>query len=104
MITAAAAVSTPLDLMAAGIAIGQGFNMIYTRNFLGTLKPKSFAMARRFSGLIDVAKVRRARTMYAFDEAVTAVLHDFAGAEDYWRRANRVGRALGRGFGLRLLG
>jgi hypothetical protein len=27
------------------------------------------------------------------------------GAEDeYWRRANRVGRALGRGFGRRLLG
>lgn len=24
--------------------------------------------------------------------------------EDYWRRANRVGRALGRGFGRRLLG
>jgi len=23
--------------------------------------------------------------------------------EEYWRRANRVGRALGRGFGRRLL-
>jgi predicted alpha/beta-fold hydrolase len=57
-------------------------------NFLGTLKPKSFAMARRFEGLLDVARVRRARTMYDFDDAVTAVLHDFAGAEDYWRRAS----------------
>ena len=88
VITAAAAVSTPLDLTAAGIAIGQGFNRIYTQNFLGTLKPKSFAMASRFSGLLDVSKVRRARTMYDFDDAVTAVLHDFAGAEDYWRRAS----------------
>ena len=26
--------------------------------------------------------------MYDFDDAVTAVLHDFAGAEDYWRRAS----------------
>jgi len=88
VISAAAAVSTPLDLTAAGIAIGQGFNRIYTRNFLGTLKPKSFAMARRFEGLLDVARVRRARTLYDFDDAVTAVLHDFAGAEDYWRRAS----------------
>ena len=33
VIAAAAAVSTPLDLMAAGIAIGQGLNRIYTQQF-----------------------------------------------------------------------
>ena len=27
-----------------------------------------------------------------------------AAEDDYWRRANRVGRAMGRGFGRRLLG
>ena len=58
------------------------------RTSSSTLKPKSLAMARRFPGLLDVAKVQRARTMYDFDDAVTAVLHGFAGAEDYWRRAS----------------
>jgi hypothetical protein len=87
-IAAAAAVSTPLDLTAAGIAIGQGLNRIYTRNFLSTLIPKSLAMGQRYPGLLDAAKIRQARTMYDFDDAVTAVLHGFAGTPDYWRRAS----------------
>jgi uncharacterized protein len=85
---AAAAVSTPLDLTAAGIAIGQGVNRIYTRYFLSTLVPKGIAMARRFPGTLDEAKIRRVRTMHDFDDCVTAPLHGFAGADDYWRRAS----------------
>jgi len=88
VVDAAAAVSTPLDLAAAGVAIGQGLNRIYTLNFLSTLKPKSLALARRFPGLLDAARIRRVRTMYDFDDAVTAVLHGFAGTPDYWRRAS----------------
>jgi predicted alpha/beta-fold hydrolase len=87
-IAAAAAVSTPLDLEAAGIAIGKGANRIYTRNFLSTLKPKSLAMARQFPGLLDDKRIRRVRSMYEFDETVTALLHGFGGATDYWRRAS----------------
>jgi predicted alpha/beta-fold hydrolase len=88
MVSAAAAVSTPLDLTAAGIAIGKGLNRIYTHNFLSTLKPKSLAMARQHPALLDTGKVRRARTMYDFDDAVTSVLHGFADTPDYWRRAS----------------
>jgi predicted alpha/beta-fold hydrolase len=88
VVAAAAAVSTPLDLTMAGIAIGQGFNRIYTRHFLATLKPKSLAMAKRFPGLLDEVRIRRVRTMYEFDGAVTSPLHGFEGAEDYWRRAS----------------
>jgi predicted alpha/beta-fold hydrolase len=85
---AAAAVSTPLDLTAAGIAIGRGANRIYTHYFLRTLKPKALAMARRFPGTLDPKRIRRARSLWAFDEAVTAPLHGFAGADDYWSRAS----------------
>ena len=88
VVDAAAAVSTPLDLAAAGVAIGQGLNRIYTLNFLSTLKPKSLALARRFPGLLDAARIQRVRTMYDFDDAVTAVLHGFADTPDYWRRAS----------------
>jgi predicted alpha/beta-fold hydrolase len=87
-LTAAAAVSTPLDLTAAGIAIGQGANRIYTQSFLRTLKPKALAMAARFPGLLDTARVRAARSMWMFDDAVTSPLHGFAGADDYWSRAS----------------
>ena len=65
--------------MAAGIAIGRGLNRIYTAHFLTTLKPKALAMAQRFPGLLDPARIRRVRTMWDFDDAVTAPLHGFAG-------------------------
>jgi uncharacterized protein len=87
-ITAAAAVSAPLDLMAAGIAIGRGLNRIYAAHFLATLKPKALAMAARFPGVLDPAKIRRARTLWDFDDVVTAPLHGFAGTRDYWTRAS----------------
>ncbi|MFO1323866.1 MAG: alpha/beta fold hydrolase [Burkholderiales bacterium] len=90
-LVAAAAVSVPLDLMAAGIAIGQGLNRIYTWYFLRTLKPKALAMAERFPGLLDTARVARTRTMWEFDDSVTAPLHGFAGTHDYWTRASSIG-------------
>jgi predicted alpha/beta-fold hydrolase len=85
---AAAAVSAPLDLMAAGVAIGRGINRVYTRHFLATLKPKSLAMAARFPGLLDASRIRRVRTLWDFDDIVTAPLHGFAGTIDYWTRAS----------------
>ncbi|MDQ6917010.1 MAG: alpha/beta fold hydrolase [Pseudomonadota bacterium] len=87
-IDAAAAVSAPLDLTAAGVAIGQGFNRVYTRHFLQTLIPKALEMARRFPGTLDELSIRRADSMYAFDDVVTAPLHGFDGADDYWSRAS----------------
>jgi predicted alpha/beta-fold hydrolase len=32
--------------------------------------------------------VRAARTLFEFDEAITAPVHGFAGAEDYWARSS----------------
>jgi hypothetical protein len=81
-------VSTPLDLTASGIAIGEGLNRVYTYHFLQTLKPKSRAMARRFPGLLDEARLRQVRSMWEFDDLVTAPLHGFAGTADYWQRAS----------------
>jgi predicted alpha/beta-fold hydrolase len=88
VLVSAAAVSTPLDLTAAGRDIDRGFNRVYAWHFLATLRPKSRAIARRFPGLLDEARLWRAFSMYAFDEAVTAPLHGFAGTLDYWSRAS----------------
>ena len=74
--------------MASGIAIDRGLNRIYALHFLQTLKPKALAMAARFPGRLDAARIRRARTMWEFDDAVTAPLHGFAGVADYWTRAS----------------
>ena len=43
---------------------------------------------RQFPGLFDEARMQRAINLYEFDDAVTAPIHGFAGADDYWRRAS----------------
>lgn len=88
LLRAAAAVSAPLDLMAAGHALERGFNRVYTRMFLATLIAKSMDMIARFPGAFDADRVARARTLREFDDVVTAPLHGFADVTDYWTRAS----------------
>ncbi len=88
VVAAAAAVSAPLDLMAAGAALDHGFNLVYVRHFLATLKRKSQAKLDRFPGLFDGARMAAARTLREFDNVVTAPLHGFRDTDDYWTRAS----------------
>ena len=88
IVKAAAAVSTPFDLAASGHHLARGANRLYTLYFLATLKPRSLAKLRRHPGLFDENRLRQARTLHAFDDVVTAPLHGFANADDYWRRAS----------------
>ena len=88
IVDAAAAVSAPLDLMAAGDALGQGVNLLYARNFLATLRVKSLAKLERHPGLYDARAVRASRTLREFDDLVTAPLHGFRNTDDYWTRAS----------------
>lgn len=88
VISAAAAVSAPVDLTAAGDALGRGFNRVYARAFLSSLKPKALAKLEQHPTLYDAALVRRAGTLRAFDDVVTAPLHGFRDADDYWTRAS----------------
>ena len=88
IVVAAAAVSAPLDVAAGGHALGRGFNMIYTKMFLATLKKKSLHKLARFPGAFDEHAMRRSRNLYEFDNVVTAPLHGFRDTDDYWSRAS----------------
>lgn len=83
----AAAVSAPLDLPAAGAALDQGFTRVYTARFLKSLKAKALAKLARFPGLYDREALAAVDTIRGFDDLVTAPLHGFQDADDYWRRA-----------------
>jgi hypothetical protein len=88
-IASAAAVSAPLDMNAAGAALDSGYNRrVYTAHFLATLKAKSLAKAARFPGLLDAEAIRTATTFREFDTLVTAKLHGYRDAEDYWTRTS----------------
>ena len=88
VLRAAASVSAPVDLTAAGNALERGFNRIYTRRFLVTMKKKSAAKLARHPGLFEGDRVARSRTLREFDDLVTAPLHGFRDAADYWLRAS----------------
>ena len=87
-VRAAASICSPLDLAAGGAALGRGFNLVYTRMFLATLKKKALAKARRFPGVARVEAIAAARDLYDFDNEFTAPVHGFRNTEDYWARAS----------------
>ncbi len=88
VVDAAASISAPLDLAAANLALSSGFNLVYARHFLRTLIPAARAKARRFPGRFDLRRAESARTLRDFDDAVTAPLHGFLGADDYYARSS----------------
>jgi predicted alpha/beta-fold hydrolase len=88
VVESAVVISAPLDLMAAGEALGRGFGLGYTRHFLASLKRNALERLQRHPGLFDGAAVRRARTLRDFDNVVTAPLHGFRDTDDYWTRAS----------------
>ncbi len=88
IVSAACAISAPLDLRAGGLALSHGFNMVYTRNFLGTLKKKALAKLDQYPGLYDRERMLAARDLGEFDHVVTAPLHGYHSAFDYYTRAS----------------
>jgi predicted alpha/beta-fold hydrolase len=88
IVEAAAGISAPLDLAAANDALSQGFGLVYARHFLRTLIPAALAKLARHPGLFEAAAVKAARTLRDFDDIVTAPLHGFADAADYYARSS----------------
>lgn len=89
LVRAAAGVSAPVDLAAAGNALDRGFNQsVYTARFLYTLKAKALRKAAQYPGLLDGEAISAASTFREFDTLVTARLHGFVDADDYWRKVS----------------
>lgn len=83
-VRAAAVVSAPYDLTVSGPHIDRMLGGAYARHFLRQLVAKAIAKEQQFPGIIDIARVRRSRSLWEFDEHATAVLHGFSGADEYW--------------------
>lgn len=87
-ITAVAAISVPLDLVAAGNVLDKGFNQLYTQHFLNSLKHKIKEKEKKFPGLFDIKAVAKCSTLYEFDNLVTAPLHGFRDTDEYWTKSS----------------
>jgi uncharacterized protein len=89
MVSAVAAVSSPIDLAAGGHAIGRGFNrQVYTRMFLRSMVPKALRKLNQHPKLFSRERMQAARTLYEFDNVFTAPLHGFKDTADYWKRGS----------------
>lgn len=90
-ILAAAAVSVPFDLERSCRHISRGFSKVYDRHFVRTLRRKAVRKLSAHPGLFDRFALDRAGSIYDFDDAVTAPVHGFASAHDYYSRSSSLG-------------
>jgi predicted alpha/beta-fold hydrolase len=86
----AAAVSVPFDLEAGARFMERGFARVYVRHFLDSLKAKTREKLRLYPDLCDWELLRRARTFWEFDDAMTGPVHGFSGAHDYYSRSSSL--------------
>jgi uncharacterized protein len=89
-VQAAATVSVPFDLERGSRFIERGFARVYTTHFLRTLRAKARVKLEHDPGLFDGAALERARTLFEFDDVVTAPVHGFDGATDYYTRSSSL--------------
>lgn len=88
-IGAAVAISVPFDLPGSAWRLSNGvMGRMYGAYFLRSLRLKVRAKRHLLNGEIDVDRTLAARTLRDFDDACTAPLHGFAGADDYYARAD----------------
>ncbi len=76
----AVAVSPPYDLRAGSLNLEQGFNKVYSYRFLRTLHKKLELKRASFPDL----PVFSGSTIYQFDDQITAPVHGFKDADDYY--------------------
>ena len=88
-IAGAAAISVPFDLGQCADRMEKDFSKVYMRHLVNLLHRSirsKFGTWRESP--IDLEKLSEWRTFREFDENVTARLHGFDGAEDYYRRSS----------------
>ena len=93
-VVGAVAVSVPVDLASAAETMGHWSRRVYMRRFMESLAAKAEEKSRRFPGAPDPSPVGRMTSFAQFDEHVTAPVHGFESAADYWRRSS-AGPVLG---------
>ena len=88
-VDAAVAVSVPFLLDLAAARLTRGLSRLYQWYLLRLMRRKLLEKFRRWERPpVDISRHRSWRTMSAFDDAVTAPLHGFRGARDYYRCAS----------------
>ena len=87
----AIAVSVPFQLAHAGDRLEKSFSRVYQKHLLSSCKKKyqqKFSQKKSPLDNIDNINIKKLNTFYGFDDAVTAPLHGFKGADDYYEQCS----------------
>lgn len=90
LIVAAATVSVPFDLGRGSDYINRGFSRLYQRHFLDSLKRKAIEKQSRYPDLPDPAQIDAITSLRGFDDTLTAPVHGFNDAVDYYARSSSI--------------
>jgi uncharacterized protein len=87
-LSTAVAVSVPFDLADAADRVHQGFSRIYELRMLRSLQQLMRDKAARLTLPWDDRAIGAIKSLREFDDRITAPLHGFGGADDYYARAS----------------
>ena len=95
----AVSISVPFDLAQCSAALGRGLTRLYGRYFLGRLQQDLAAKKSKFGQngnraelalLEELGPLQGIASLWEFDDRVTAPLHGFADAADYYARCSSL--------------
>jgi len=84
----AVAISVPFDLANAAQTLQTGFARVYQKHLLNKLVNATQNKFKIMTPPIDLSDLDKIKTLYEFDDRVTAPLHGFASADDYYQRSS----------------
>lgn len=94
LLDAATIVSAPLDLSACSERIEQGFSKLYKSYLLSSLKKSALQKHHLLKGELGLSyqNIKRVTKLYEFDDLITAPLHGFKDAADYYHQCSGIHR------------
>ncbi len=89
-VAVAAAVSVPFDLANAAQRVHQGFSRIYELRMLRSLQAVMYRKIAQQRLAWDDKAIAALKSLREFDDRITAPLHGFRDADDYYSRASCI--------------
>ncbi len=88
LLTTAIAISVPFDLADSAKHLEKGFSKIYQYHLISRLRKKTMDKFNNKLSPINLNKLKEWKNFYSFDHNVTAVLHGFKSADDYYNQSS----------------
>ncbi|MBD1565332.1 hydrolase [Vibrio sp. SA48] len=90
IVDAATIVSAPLDLAACSQRIEQGFSKVYRDYLLSSLKSNALKKHHLLQDALNLSscQINSIKKLYQFDDLITAPLHGFKDAHDYYQQCS----------------